>query len=85
MQRVFVTWNTEELYEFMQHGYEYYVAAFVTFETKLHIMKPNKLCSVNIYNFYAIIEFGRNFNNRNQGLSTSGKTFGYSQGSECWS
>jgi hypothetical protein len=31
----------EELYEFTQHGYEYSVAAFLTSETKLHIMKSN--------------------------------------------
>jgi hypothetical protein len=49
-------WNEilEELHEFMQHGYEYSVAAFVTFETKLHIMKSNKLCPVYMYNFYAM-------------------------------
>ena len=63
----------EELYEFMQHGYEYSVAAFVTFETKLHIMKSDRLCLVNMYNFYAMMEFGRDFN-RNQDPSTSGKT-----------
>lgn len=41
----------EELYEFMQHEYEYSVVAFVTFETKMHIMKSNKLCPVYMYNF----------------------------------
>jgi len=50
----------------MQHGYEYSVVAFVTSETKLHIMKLNKLWPVDMYNFYAIMEFGRDFNNQNQ-------------------
>jgi hypothetical protein len=47
----------------MQLGYEYSVAAFVTFQTRLHIMKSNKLCPVYMYNFCAIMEFGCDFNN----------------------
>lgn len=35
-----------------------------------------------MYNFYAMMEFGRDFSNQNQDLFTSGKTLGYRQGSK---
>jgi hypothetical protein len=38
----------------MQHGNEYSVGAFVTFETKLQVMESNILYSAYMYNFYTM-------------------------------
>jgi hypothetical protein len=61
----------------MQHRHEYSVAAFATLETKLHIMESNMLRPVYVYHFYIMKELGRDFNKRNEDLSTSRQPSGY--------